>query len=455
MPSRETAARSPDTRRKTSSFLLISGLCFAAYMANCRTLPLQMAGDTIPNRLIPFSILRFGTTTLEPFRQEFDAAGPRTWTVPDQHGTLVSLVPLGTPIAVVPFYVPVYVFLSAGGLPSARLLMVISEIAEKYVAAAVAALTIGIFYLTARRRVNERQAFWTALAFGLATSMWATASQMLWQHTVVAASVTAALWLLTWPGLPRAAVAAAGAMLSIALSSRPTAAVFFFAGLASVLAMAEGRRLSHAFWYCLAAAPLLVFVGATNYYYWDRSVLGSFGVVYGPMAPDLLRADRLTGIAGLLVSPNRGLFIFTPIALIGVIGLARQFVSRERRDLVLLSFSVASVAHLYIAGTYHEWWGGWSFGPRYLVDILPVLAVAAATVWPRLPSWSRKLALIALVWSCLVQIDGAFFYPASRWNPRVLSVHKADAPWLWSEFELWQDYRAWSQQSEPWSAPWR
>lgn len=438
-----------------NKFLLISGLCFAAYMANCRTLPLHLAGDTIPNRLIPFSILRFGTVTLEPFRHEFDVAGTRAWTVPEKRGTLVSLVPIGTPIAVLPFYVPVYIFLSASGRPSASALMFISEITEKYAASALTALTIGIFYLTARRFLSDRQAFWAALAFGLGTSMWATASQMLWQHTVIAATVMAALWLLTWPGLPRSAAFGAGAMLALGLSARPTAALFFIAGLASVVAIAKGRRLSTASLFCLPLAPLIAIVGAHNYYYWDHNILGAFGAMYGGQARGLLQLDRLTGVAGLLVSPNRGLLVFTPIALIGVVGMARQFVSREGRQAVLLIFSVASLVHLYIAGTYREWWGGWSFGPRYLVDILPVLAVAAATVWPRMPSWSRKLALLALVWSCFVQVNGTFFYPASHWNPRVISVHKDNAPWLWSEFELWQDFRAWSEQPEWWAVPWQ
>jgi hypothetical protein len=422
-------------------------------MANCRTLPLPLAGDTIPNRLIPFSILRFGTLTLEPFRQEFAAAGQRSWTVRERHETLVSLVPVGTPIAVLPFYVPVYAFLCAGGLPSAHTLMLISDVVEKYSASALTALAIGVFYLTGRRFVSDRQAFCAALVFGLGTSMWATASQMLWQHTVIAATMMTALWLLTWPGLPRSAAFGAGAMLSLGLSARPTTALFLLAGLAAVLVIAEGRRLSTAFWFCLPVVPLLTVVVAHNYYYWDHNILGSFGAMYGDQAPDMLRVDRLGGIAGLLVSPNRGLFVFTPIALVGVIGIARQFVIRDERHIVVVAFGVASLAHLYIAGTYREWWGGWSFGPRYLVDILPVLAVAAISVWDRLPRWSRRLAMAAVVWSVVVQLNGAFCYPASGWNARVLDPNTTGAPWLWSEFELWQDFLAWRRMGV-WSSPW-
>src|SRR5437016_11864159 len=61
-------------RRRWLALALFAGL-FALYLANGRTLALQSGGDTIPNRLIPFSLLRFGTVTLEPFRAAFAARG--------------------------------------------------------------------------------------------------------------------------------------------------------------------------------------------------------------------------------------------------------------------------------------------------------------------------------------------------------------------------------------------
>lgn len=65
-------------------------------------------------------------------------------------------------------------------------------------------------------------------------------------------------------------------------------------------------------------------------------------------------------------------------------------------------------------------------------------------------TWPRRLAKAAIVWSVLVQINGAFCFPASRWDPRMKDP--AWAVWSWQDFELWQDFRAWAA-ADHWSTP--
>jgi hypothetical protein len=331
-------------------------------------------------------------------------------------------------------------------------------VTEKFAAAAMTALAVGAFFLTVRRRLPERQAFWLAIAFGLGTSMWATASQMLWQQTVVAAAVTAALWLLTWPGLPPWASATAGTALSLAVAARPTAGLLLVAGLISVFALAKGRRVRTAFLFCLGALPLIALSSAVNAYYYEGHVTGAYGLWIaaesGRAHEGMSLLRRLEGVAGLLVSPNRGLFIFSPVAVVGVVGVLWHFLTRGKRDPVVLAFGAAAIVHLFVSGMYYEWWGGFSFGPRYLVDILPVLGLAAAAIWGRVPAWARRLSAFALVLSVMAQFNGAFCYPASLWNHIVLARYGEDAPWMWSRFELWEDFRHWVWL-RTWSAPWR
>ena len=423
-------------------------LCFIAYMGNFRTLEFSHGGDTIPNRLIPFSILNNRTVTLDPFREQFE---PKPWYLQEHKGSLVSLYPIGTPLAALPVYAPVYAFLAVGGRPSAELLFAVSQPAEKVSAALMTALAVWFFWLTLIRRLPPRQAFWFAIAFGLGTGMWGTASQILWQQTVVAASVTVALWFLTWPGLPGRAAAGAGAALSLAVATRPTAGLLLIAGLIAAIAMARQLWLPRALAFCAAAVPLIALSVSVNWYYYGHPS-GFYNIFLGTILKAIFTKRGLAGAAGLLISPNRGLLIFTPIAILGILSLARQLVTRQGRDPVLLSFGIASLLHLLISGAYDVWWGGWSFGPRYLVDILPILALAAADLWNRLPAWARHLAVIALIWSILVQMNGAFCYPASGWNGRIPPTDPTASMWSWRDFELWQDLRAWWAQGN-WSAP--
>lgn len=439
-------------RARPRHVLAVIAICFAVYLSNGRTLPHPRGGDTIPNRLIPFSILAYGTVELDAFRQDIDAnTNFDPWYVKERKGALVSFYPVGTSVAAVPFYVPFYAWALATGDASHTALFRLSEVAEKLTAAAMTALAVGAFFLTARRRLSDRAAFWAALGFGCGTSMWATASQLLWQHTVVAAAVTVALWLLTWPGLPRRAVACAGLALSAAVAARPPAGLFFLAGLVSVFILARGRRLQSAMLFGLAGIPLVAFSLDVNYYYYGH-LTGAYGKWVTTSYKGMFAWDRLDGIAGLLVSPNRGLFIFTPVAVLGAIGLVWQFLSRDGRDPVLLPFGIAALVHLVLSGTYFDWWGGWSFGPRYLTDVLPILALAAVTIWPRVPPWARRLTVFTLVLSVLAQFVGAFCYPASLWNGLVLNRYKEDAMWMWNRFELWEDFRHWVWL-RTWAAP--
>src|ERR1051326_7161135 len=73
--------RIPFGRLKTDfgKALLVALLCFTAYLSNGRTLPLDMGGDTIPTRLIPFSILRYGEVTVAPVRPYFYVRGRAQW----------------------------------------------------------------------------------------------------------------------------------------------------------------------------------------------------------------------------------------------------------------------------------------------------------------------------------------------------------------------------------------
>jgi hypothetical protein len=431
--------------------VLLFLLCLAAYLGNCRTVPLAKGGDTIPNRLIPFSLLASGSPSLDVFRPDFAASGVHTWYAYERRGSLVSFYPVGTSLAALPVYVPVYGFAAIGGRPPSSTLFLLSEPTEKLAAAVLTALAVVAFYFMARRWMNPRQAVGAAVVFGLGSSMWATASQMLWQQTAVAAALTVGLWLLTWPELPRWAAAAGGGALSLAVAARPTAGLLFAAGLATALLKpGSPRQKAHrGAAYLLGALPLLLIGLGINWYYHGNPGGGYAGLT-GFFTAGLFSAERLQGIAGLLVSPNRGLLVFTPIALLGLWGLARQIAPGEPRDPVLVSFGIAALASLLIAGSYPVWWGGWSFGPRYLVDVLPVLGLAAIGVWNRMGSWPRRIARGAIVWSVLVQLNGAFCFPASRWDGRMQDP--AQAAWSWQDFELWQDFRAWAGASH-WSTP--
>jgi hypothetical protein len=81
------------------------------------------------------------------------------------------------------------------------------------------------------------------------------------------------------------------------------------------------------------------------------------------------------GLAGLLVSPAHGLLFFFPLAWLALPGL--RTLARHRTAAGSLFGGVIAIS-LVLYASFHFWWGGWCWGPRYLLPILPLVTLAAA-----------------------------------------------------------------------------
>jgi hypothetical protein len=146
------------------------------------------------------------------------------------------------------------------------------------------------------------------------------------------------------------------------------------------------------------------------------------------------------GLLGLLVSPSRGLLIYSPVLAVGLAGLATAF--RAPRGSLFPYLGAGAGGTLLLLGAYSVWWGGHSFGPRLASDVLPALVLCIVPLGSRL--WARppwRGALVALfVWSVGVQGVGAFFYPSPResdWNTSPRDVDQAhERLWDWRDPQL-------------------
>jgi hypothetical protein len=111
------------------------------------------------------------------------------------------------------------------------------------------------------------------------------------------------------------------------------------------------------------------------------------------------------GIAGLLVSPGRGLFLYAPVLLIAL-PAAPAFLRRHRVEAALAAAVI--LGHLLLYGKWFMWHGGYAWGPRFMVATLPffVLSMAPAIAWATKSArrWAGLLALAGL--SGLIQILG-------------------------------------------------
>jgi hypothetical protein len=107
----------------------------------------------------------------------------------------------------------------------------------------------------------------------------------------------------------------------------------------------------------------------------------------------------LAGMFGLLLSPNRGLFVFSPILLLLVLlpGCWRSL-PPAIKSLLTAFLPGAFLYYLMIARLRN--WGAAGWGPRYLLPVLPILFLGVAAIAYRLWFQSRMQRLLLITLCC-------------------------------------------------------
>ena len=263
----------------------------------------------------------------------------------------------------------------------------------------MAALSASLLYLLLRRRAAAPIALLLTLAYAFGTTTWVISSQALWQHGMAQLLVIGALLLLTAPcTAPRAL--AAGLLCGLIAGNRPPDAILA-AALGAYGLFWAGRRAA-----LLAAAAALP-MGLVLLY--NLGVAGHFAGGYGLIGnASFFQHDLLSGLGGLLFSPTRGLFVFSPFLLFLV--LAWRHLPRDRGERVLtLAMSVGVVLQVLLYAK-TDWRGGISWGPRFLTDLLPLLMWMLVPVVAALRGFGRACFLLAVGVAVAIEAIGAFWY---------------------------------------------
>lgn len=124
---------------------------------------------------------------------------------------------------------------------------------------------------------------------------------------------------------------------------------------------------------------------------WVTSPHASLGSWTGPADAVREAGVRLTG---LMIDQEFGLLPYCPIAALAVLGIVPLWT--RHRQLAITAGITAGFYLLCIAlpmTNVHGWTGGWSPPARFLVPVLPLVAVPLAFALPRLPRATLVLAL--------------------------------------------------------------
>jgi len=276
-----------------------------------------------------------------------------------------------------------------------------------------AALSVAVLFLVLLQLTTRGRAALIAATYAWGTLSWGTNGQALWQHAGVALALSITLWALINRRLALAGFAA-GAMVAFRL---PTAI------LVLCLLPLVGKRLVDWRRFALGVLPYAVALAAYNFVAFGSPLEQGYGSGHLTNWISINAGNLAEGVPGLLVSPGRGLFVYSPILLFALFGAVRGWGTPLYRWC-----AVAAAVYVVFAANSINWHGGESFGPRRLADILPLLAVllvpALDAVWRTRWMW---LYGALLGWSVFVQLLGTASWEVAAWyDERDLT---ADGTW--------------------------
>lgn len=272
---------------------------------------------------------------------------------------------------------------------------------------------VALYLLLLGLGAQARNAYLAVLAYAFGTISWLHATMFSGHQTAASLALLsfAALWwssrekrldLLPWLG---AGLLAGLAALSDYLSGITAAGLAIYAwrrspdrrtgwaflsGLAACAAVLAAYNTA-----CFGAPWRLSYAHIGTAAFGDGWKQGWFGILW-PRPGNLLR---------LLFSPSRGLFFTMPVLLMAVPGFQAMGTNSSHKTEARLIAVLACGTLLANAGFY-AWHGGWGFGPRYLVCILPFLAIPMAFGLDR--RWFAPLfglSLAQILWAQAVMPD--------------------------------------------------
>ncbi len=420
-------------RRSRRALWLFFGLLLV-YSANGRDIS---ASDTVGNQLLPVALLRgdglvlnrFASTERDRYyvKQRGDDLIPRYPVLP----ALLALPATAVQLLALDHVVP-------GWARSRTVEYWYIGMMSKNAAALLAALTGVLLYGLLLRLGLGDVALPATLATALGSNLWVVGSQAPWLHGSVAFFLTLSLLLLVPAPTVRWRLVAGGLAMAGAVCARPTSAVFALPLAVWALAALRARSL----WLLAPAGAVGALLLAYNWTVFGH-LAGGLGEIEAlghakHAVSGSITEEPLVSFSGTLVSPARGLFVYTPWLVLALALLPRT--GRRIRASAPLSAVLLGLVPFYaVVGSYAVWWGGWSFGPRYWTEAMPLFGVLLgfALGWAREHgrAWLAGFGVTIGV-AIGIQAIGAFYYPSS-WNehPAPVDLHH-ERLWDWQDTEL-------------------
>jgi hypothetical protein len=217
----------------------------------------------------------------------------------------------------------------------------------------------------------------------------------------------------------RASVAAAGALAGLAVfTEAPTAITAVALG---VYAIADAPRVRRGLEFGAGLVAGLTPFAAYNWWAFGSPLTDGYSNavnVLGKTGHDVIGANG-EGFFGLtyphvraaydLLFSSRGLFVLTPVTLLAVVGIALLARDGRRREAYLVGG--LAIGFLVYNASYYLPFGGATPGPRFLVPLLPFLALPLASAFLRWRAVTLAVGAVSVFWMAAAIVAGPLLPP--------------------------------------------
>ncbi len=221
-------------------------------------------------------------------------------------------------------------------------------------------------------------------------------------------------------------------LAALAFLCRPTAAFAALAAALTLTPLTALRKRGVVVLLVLTALGALAFLGAVEW----------LPRYYSPLKLTP-RTPLPYGLDGVLLSPSRGLLAFSPF-LIPVAAVALRFLPALWSHRLFRLAAVWTALQVLAVATRGNWWGGHSYGPRLLAEVMLPAVLVTCLAWRELERWATRWRFAAAAAYLLLGLgavwihswQGLFNPHAVRWNftPDVDRAPELVFDWRYPQF---------------------
>ncbi len=293
-----------------------------------------------------------------------------------------------------------------------------NNLANKQIVSIISVIIFILLYLIANMYFKSGWSIAIAFTFWLGTSLSSTLGSGLWSHTYAVLYALLSIYLMLKIILHDKNIYWIPLALSLFMAylTRPTMSLL---SVAVILYLFFNAKKFLAIKTALLTFFFLGIFMLYSLYEFDQ-VLPSYYM------PKRLASDAIwTALMANTFSPSRGLFVFSPFLLLFILDFKDSCrIFRDNKTLIIIGGWI--LTHLIIISKFPHWSGGWCYGPRFMVDVLPAVYLLYLLLLLRIYSQGSSLKkiltslflMVTIPLSVYLNISQGLYnkYSADEWN---------------------------------------